>query len=231
MGDHLLVRVPPPSSFPFTMSAKCATCGKTAYPLESVSAAGQTYHKLCFKCDVCKCTLNVKNFKAREGKIYCHTHLPTEKHTQVADSVLTKHATAAPKLNTQVGVSKGTGEKPNVGMDTVVTQTALKAPKKDVQVGVSKGTGEKPNIGVDTIATQSAFKAPKKDIERGIQKGTGEQSNYGADATYIVAAKNAPKLTTQAGIRLADASTTPEAAEIVNAGANDGAYQEEAQEE
>jgi len=200
MGDHLLVRVPPPSSFPFTMSAKCATCGKTAYPLESVSAAGQTYHKLCFKCDVCKCTLNVKNFKAREGKIYCHTHLPTEKHTQVADSVLTKHATAAPKLNTQVGVSKGTGEKPNVGMDTVVTQTALKAPKKDVQVGVSKGTGEKPNIGVDTIATQSALKAPKKDVEKGAQKGT--DAHHSANDTILTQhALKAPKKDIERGIQ------------------------------
>nr|XP_027110866.1 LIM domain-containing protein WLIM2b isoform X1 [Coffea arabica]XP_027110867.1 LIM domain-containing protein WLIM2b isoform X1 [Coffea arabica] len=29
---------------------KCATCGKTAYPLEKVTVENQSYHKSCFKC-------------------------------------------------------------------------------------------------------------------------------------------------------------------------------------
>ena len=32
------------------MSAKCGSCGKTAYPMESLQASGATFHKLCFKC-------------------------------------------------------------------------------------------------------------------------------------------------------------------------------------
>jgi hypothetical protein len=85
---------------------KCEICGKTAYPLESLTALEKTYHKLCFKCSVCGTTLNLKNFKGFEGKIYCHTHTPKVKHTQVADSVAIKHATSTPKKEVLKGVHK-----------------------------------------------------------------------------------------------------------------------------
>eukprot|EP00211_Chloroparvula_japonica_P019516 CAMPEP_0119121026 /NCGR_PEP_ID=MMETSP1310-20130426/1831_1 /TAXON_ID=464262 /ORGANISM="Genus nov. species nov., Strain RCC2339" /LENGTH=68 /DNA_ID=CAMNT_0007110557 /DNA_START=83 /DNA_END=289 /DNA_ORIENTATION=+ len=58
---------------------KCAVCGKTAYKLEAVKAADNVYHKWCFKCDECKITLNLKNFKARQGKVYCDAHTPVDR--------------------------------------------------------------------------------------------------------------------------------------------------------
>jgi len=76
---------------------KCEACGKTAYPLESVTALEKTYHKGCFKCVVCKTTLNLKNFKGFEGQVYCGTHTPTVKATAVVDSVQLKAALNAPK--------------------------------------------------------------------------------------------------------------------------------------
>jgi len=76
---------------------KCEACQKTAYPLESVTALEKTYHKSCFKCEVCKTTLNLKNFKGYEGKIYCLTHTPKPKATTVTDTVAMKSALNAPK--------------------------------------------------------------------------------------------------------------------------------------
>lgn len=76
---------------------KCESCGKTAYPLESVTALEKTFHKACFKCATCKTTLNLKNFKGYEGQIYCIPHTPTPKATAVADSVSVKAALNAPK--------------------------------------------------------------------------------------------------------------------------------------
>jgi len=76
---------------------KCEVCQKTAYPLESVTALEKTYHKACFKCVVCKGTLNLKNFKGYEGQIYCLTHTPKPKATSVTDSVMQKAALNAPK--------------------------------------------------------------------------------------------------------------------------------------
>jgi len=81
------------------MSGKpCAKCGKVAYPLESLKAGDDTYHKLCFKCGGCGITLNLKTFKKHSNNVWCATCTPKEKHTQVADSVLTKRALSAPKV-------------------------------------------------------------------------------------------------------------------------------------
>jgi len=86
---------------------KCAICDKTAYPLESVSALDKFYHKQCFKCSVCQTTLNVKNFKGFEGKIYCVPHTPKVKNTAIGtDTVLMKSALSAPKKDKALGVHK-----------------------------------------------------------------------------------------------------------------------------
>eukprot|EP01115_Flamella_aegyptia_P002551 TRINITY_DN136641_c0_g1_i1.p1 TRINITY_DN136641_c0_g1~~TRINITY_DN136641_c0_g1_i1.p1 ORF type:complete len:221 (-),score=115.87 TRINITY_DN136641_c0_g1_i1:56-718(-) len=123
------------------MSAKCATCGKTAYPMESLQASGATFHKLCFKCTVCSQSLNLKNYKMFESKVYCATHTPkVAASAQTTDSFQMKTALNAPKKQAEgLGkAQKGTGEKPTVGLDTVVAQTALKAPKKGTAAGVHK---------------------------------------------------------------------------------------------
>jgi hypothetical protein len=55
---------------------KCGVCAKTVYPMELVTAASKSFHKFCFKCEKCKTTLNLKNFKAHDGKIWCAVHYP-----------------------------------------------------------------------------------------------------------------------------------------------------------
>jgi len=93
------------------MSTKnCKRCGKTVYSIEGLQAGEDFYHKLCFKCstDGCRVKLNLKSYKKdpKTGSIFCDKHLPKDKPTQVADSVLTKHAMSAPKKETQSGVHK-----------------------------------------------------------------------------------------------------------------------------
>ncbi|KAK8647531.1 hypothetical protein V6N13_121266 [Hibiscus sabdariffa] len=53
---------------------KCATCGKTAYPLEKVMVEGQSYHKSCFKCSHGGCPISPSNYAALEGILYCKHH-------------------------------------------------------------------------------------------------------------------------------------------------------------
>ncbi|KAJ4813870.1 GATA type zinc finger transcription factor family protein [Rhynchospora pubera] len=53
---------------------KCATCAKTAYPLEKVTVEGQAYHKSCFKCSHGGCTISPSNYAALEGVLYCKHH-------------------------------------------------------------------------------------------------------------------------------------------------------------
>uniref|UniRef100_A0A6B2LTV0 LIM zinc-binding domain-containing protein n=1 Tax=Arcella intermedia TaxID=1963864 RepID=A0A6B2LTV0_9EUKA len=100
------------------MSAKCQGCGKTVYPNEAVKACDVSWHKACLKCEVCKMTLSLSNLTSFEKKPYCKTHVPTVKHTTVADDVLSQHAKAAQNvasysMKTNVETQKGTGEKPH----------------------------------------------------------------------------------------------------------------------
>ncbi|CAN6568910.1 unnamed protein product [Malus baccata var. baccata] len=53
---------------------KCATCGKTAYPLEKVTVESQAYHKSCFKCSHGGCPITPSNYAALEGILYCKHH-------------------------------------------------------------------------------------------------------------------------------------------------------------
>ncbi|CAM8889151.1 unnamed protein product [Rhodiola kirilowii] len=53
---------------------KCATCGKTAYPLEKVTVESQSYHKTCFKCSHGGCALSPSNYAALDGILYCKPH-------------------------------------------------------------------------------------------------------------------------------------------------------------
>ena len=137
-------------------AAKCAICGKTAYPLESVTAIEKTYHKSCFKCCVCRLQLNLTNFVGEDGKVYCKKHAPVAKATAVTDTVAMRQAANAPKRVAEgLGTAqKGTGEKPRVGTDTLAMRQAANAPKRVAEgLGrVQKGTGDKATAVTDDVS-------------------------------------------------------------------------------
>ena len=136
---------------------KCDICGKTAYPLESVKAIDKVFHKWCFKCAECQITLNLKNFKGVEGKIYCSTHAPVDRASTSADDFTVKSNTDAQKKNTearaaQLSAQKGTGENPHQVVD-FTSQSQLEAQKKNTearsaQLSTQKGTGETPQNNI-----------------------------------------------------------------------------------
>jgi len=96
----------------------CAVCGKTAYPLEAftinISGVGEkTYHKTCFKCaheeggKGCSTTVNMKNYRAVDGKIFCTPHAPKPKGTVITQTVAMQSALNAPKKsNAPLGIHK-----------------------------------------------------------------------------------------------------------------------------
>ncbi|XP_021838089.1 LIM domain-containing protein WLIM2b-like [Spinacia oleracea] len=53
---------------------KCATCKKTAYPLEKIVVEGENYHKSCFRCAKGGCFLSASNYAALDGYLYCKPH-------------------------------------------------------------------------------------------------------------------------------------------------------------
>uniref|UniRef100_A0A3B4G7N5 Nebulette n=1 Tax=Pundamilia nyererei TaxID=303518 RepID=A0A3B4G7N5_9CICH len=68
------------------MNPPCARCGKIVYPTEKVSCLDKNWHKGCFHCEVCKMTLNMKNYKGYDKKPYCNAHYPKTSFTIVADT-------------------------------------------------------------------------------------------------------------------------------------------------
>merc|ERR1711976_909734 len=142
---------------------KCAVCSKTAYPLEAVTAGDLAFHKMCFKCTECKITLNVKNYKLVDKKVYCHPHTPVDRSTTGADSVSAQSAKNAPKPKAEAlgAVQKGTGDAHTAVVDYTMSK-AMSAPKAKAEGlgAVQKGTGDAHTSVVDYTMTK-AMNAPK----------------------------------------------------------------------
>eukprot|EP01089_Gocevia_fonbrunei_P021193 TRINITY_DN8124_c0_g3_i1.p1 TRINITY_DN8124_c0_g3~~TRINITY_DN8124_c0_g3_i1.p1 ORF type:complete len:106 (-),score=19.06 TRINITY_DN8124_c0_g3_i1:68-385(-) len=55
------------------MSKKCPTCSKTVYFAERITAIGNDYHKLCFKCTQCKKRLEPGKLSEHNAQLYCNS--------------------------------------------------------------------------------------------------------------------------------------------------------------
>eukprot|EP01126_Amoeba_proteus_P034853 TRINITY_DN3494_c0_g1_i1.p1 TRINITY_DN3494_c0_g1~~TRINITY_DN3494_c0_g1_i1.p1 ORF type:complete len:136 (+),score=17.46 TRINITY_DN3494_c0_g1_i1:18-425(+) len=71
---------------------KCKLCDKTVYPVEAIKALDATWHLKCLKCGVCNTRLSLTTLHSYDKMPYCRSHVPTVKHTTVADDVSTQHA-------------------------------------------------------------------------------------------------------------------------------------------
>ncbi|XP_067091697.1 F-actin-monooxygenase mical2b isoform X2 [Osmerus mordax] len=64
--------------FPQTLggSDTCHFCRKRVYVMERLGAEGLFFHRECFRCDVCSCTLRLGGhaFDSQQGKFYCKMH-------------------------------------------------------------------------------------------------------------------------------------------------------------
>ncbi|XP_013397523.1 pollen-specific protein SF3 [Lingula anatina] len=58
---------PPPTE-------KCTVCAKSVYAAERLEAGKKIFHKLCFKCAVCRMTLTVQNYHQSDGVLFCKKH-------------------------------------------------------------------------------------------------------------------------------------------------------------
>ncbi|KAJ8010684.1 hypothetical protein DPEC_G00077680 [Dallia pectoralis] len=68
------------------MNPPCARCGKIVYPTEKVNCLDKNWHKGCFHCEVCKMTLNMKNYKGYDKTPFCNAHYPKQSFTIVTDT-------------------------------------------------------------------------------------------------------------------------------------------------
>ncbi|XP_071026184.1 LIM zinc-binding domain-containing Nebulette-like [Oncorhynchus clarkii lewisi] len=88
------------------MNPPCARCGKIVYPTEKVNCLDKNWHKGCFHCDVCKMTLNMKNYKGYDKKPYCNAHYPKQSFTIVTDTPENLRLRHQSELQSQVKYKK-----------------------------------------------------------------------------------------------------------------------------
>ncbi|CAF0851331.1 unnamed protein product [Rotaria sordida] len=50
---------------------KCPKCNQNVYAAEEVPAAGKKFHKMCFKCGLCKKMLESTTLAEHEGNLFC----------------------------------------------------------------------------------------------------------------------------------------------------------------
>jgi len=112
---------------------KCFACGKTLYPMEAIGAGENKYHKFCFKCEVCKITLSLKNSQQKGDLVYCAQHVPKEVPTSTADRADLNRIKEGPKIATVNQQFRGelVGQKPNIDMESANIKNAQSAPKID----------------------------------------------------------------------------------------------------
>lgn len=61
----------------FSQSAdRCHSCSKRVYMVEKVCAEGLYFHRECFRCSTCNCSLpqGAHTYNSEEGKLYCKLH-------------------------------------------------------------------------------------------------------------------------------------------------------------
>ncbi|XP_028820808.1 LIM zinc-binding domain-containing Nebulette isoform X12 [Denticeps clupeoides] len=101
------------------MNPPCARCGKIVYPTEKVSCLDKNWHKGCFHCEVCKMTLNMKNYKGYDKKPYCNAHYPKTSFTIVADTPENLRLKQQSELQSQVKYKKDFEESKGRGFSIV----------------------------------------------------------------------------------------------------------------
>ncbi|KAL1021931.1 hypothetical protein UPYG_G00020070 [Umbra pygmaea] len=52
----------------------CTVCRKRVYPMESLIADKQNFHKSCFRCEHCSGKLSLGNYASLHGQMYCKPH-------------------------------------------------------------------------------------------------------------------------------------------------------------
>ena len=73
----------------------CETCGKSAFPIESVDIDGKKWHKSCFKCVECSVALTLSSFVKADGKLYCRRDVPKEAPGALRSSSSAKKVSAS----------------------------------------------------------------------------------------------------------------------------------------
>ncbi|GCB73797.1 LIM and SH3 domain protein 1 [Scyliorhinus torazame] len=116
------------------MNPSCARCKKIVYPTEKVNCLDKFWHKACFSCEVCKMTLNMKNYKGYDKKPYCNAHYPKSSFTAVADTPENLRLKKQSKLQSQVQYKEDFEKSKGKGFSAVANTPELERIKKNQEL-------------------------------------------------------------------------------------------------
>uniref|UniRef100_A0A7N8XXT1 LIM and SH3 domain protein 1 n=1 Tax=Mastacembelus armatus TaxID=205130 RepID=A0A7N8XXT1_9TELE len=88
------------------------------------------WHKGCFSCEVCKMTLNMKNYKGFEKRPYCNAHYPKTNFTCVADTPENLRLKQQSKMQSQVLYREDFEKNKGKGFSVVADTPELQRIKK-----------------------------------------------------------------------------------------------------
>lgn len=112
------------------MNPSCARCGKIVYPTEKVNCLDKFWHKACFHCEICKMTLNMKNYKGYDKKPYCNSHYPKQSYTMVADTPENLRLKQQSEMQSQVRYKEDFEKNKGKGFSVVADTPELQRIKK-----------------------------------------------------------------------------------------------------
>ncbi|KAG7459738.1 hypothetical protein MATL_G00213870 [Megalops atlanticus] len=112
------------------MNPLCSRCNRVVYPTEKVNCLDKYWHKGCFSCEVCKMTLNMKNYKGFEKRPYCNAHYPKTTFTSVADTPENLRLKQQSKMQSQVLYKEEFEKNKGKGFSVVADTPELQRIKK-----------------------------------------------------------------------------------------------------
>ncbi|XP_072271025.1 LIM and SH3 domain protein 1 [Pyxicephalus adspersus] len=112
------------------MNPSCGRCGKIVYPTEKVNCLDKFWHKACFHCEICKMTLNMKNYKGYDKKPYCSAHYPKQSFTTVADTPENLRLKQQSELQSQIRYKEDFEKSKGKGFSVVADTPELQRIKK-----------------------------------------------------------------------------------------------------
>ncbi|XP_043944250.1 LIM and SH3 domain protein 1 [Protopterus annectens] len=152
------------------MNPSCARCNKIVYPTEKVNCLDKYWHKQCFNCEVCKMTLNMKNYKGYDKKPYCSAHYPKQSFTSVADTPENLRLKQQSELQSQVRYKEEFEKNKGKGFSVVADTPELTRIKK-TQDQIS-------NIKYHEDFEKSRMGAGSVEGREDERRGSQESANY-----------------------------------------------------
>ncbi|XP_029293566.1 LIM and SH3 domain protein 1 [Cottoperca gobio] len=149
------------------MNPLCGRCNLVVYPTEKVNCLDKYWHKGCFSCEVCKMTLNMKNYKGFEKRPYCNAHYPKSNFTCVADTPENLRLKQQSQIQSQVRYREDFEKNKGKGFSVVADTPEMQRMKKlHLQTSnINQGDLEKRKMEGDVPRQQSkpssaAFQPP-----------------------------------------------------------------------